>query len=328
MDDSTNTSADRLTHKLEWPPYGDFHAELHWRMDTNRVPDAFMVNGRKASAVDYKTYIDTEAAQMGDWLWPTYDAPSHRWRGHAIEHAKRLTLADLELMDELRGYLPKEVKCLDRGLKTTYKAMFLMEDESAKPTLEIYFPTLSGEVLAAVRAGVDRGLQGVVATTHLRFKEHFQRPRPYQVAYLLGKKFEYEFAKSAVTPSLISGHSLQGLVGRTQAFMDVKPELEGTPEGVESLQQYCVDIGDRRVMAGVHYPSDNLGSWFAGFRLCDHVFGERGQMAKDFMRKAIFDRSIVYHHIQHAAKQKGSPYGPLCARLKKEAHRPAKKTES
>src|SRR5258705_7615477 len=45
------------------------------------------------------------------------------------------------------------------------------------------------------------------------FKLHFQRPRPFQTAFLLAapddEMFRHDTAKSADTPSLISGHAVQ-----------------------------------------------------------------------------------------------------------------------
>jgi hypothetical protein len=71
---------------------------------------------------------------------------------------------------------------------------------------------------------------------------------------------------------MISGHCLEGcLAGAWLAWC-----LQFDSQGLDhldwrrvhkALQQWSVDIGDRRVMAQVHYPSDNIGSWWVGAQL-------------------------------------------------------------
>ena len=93
------------------------------------------------------------------------------------------------------------------------------------------------------------------------------------------------------------------------------------------MKQYMVDIGDRRVFAGVHYPSDNLASWFCALRLCDHFFSTAGQDAKTLMWEAISQHSAVYKAMASAiAKDANSPYAAPMKRLKEEADRPADPT--
>jgi membrane-associated phospholipid phosphatase len=297
--------------------------DQHFRvpMETRSMPDAFVWQGRAGTPTDFTTFVTTESRKMADWLWPIYDRQRGAWVGKAAAGAVALTAADLDLMASLRSFLPMEAKSLDRKLKQTHKAFFFAEDLSARETLELYMPPLPEKLLAAMKESVVKGLAATVGNVKFRFKDLFQRPRPYQVAYILNREFRYEYAQSAVTPSMISGHCIQGLVGRTSAFMALptRMELDLVPEAVESLQQYCVDIGDRRVFAGVHYPSDNISSWYLGLRLCDHVFGETGQIAKDFMWQAI-QRSNVYNGIVAVAP--ASPYAVLLQMLQKEAKRP------
>lgn len=123
---------------------------------------------------------------------------------------------------------------------------------------------------------------------------------------------------------MISGHAFQGLVVRRGGYIAKRLMLKSNLGAVERLQQYAVDVGDRRVFAGVHYPSDNLASWYCGLRLCDHLFSLAGQAAKDFMRVAILERSIVYKAMVEAvSKDKTSAFAGPLKMLRDEAARPA-----
>ena len=59
-----------------------------------------------------------------------------------------------------------------------------------------------------------------------------------------------------------------------------------------ALLQLAVDIGDRRVFAGIHYPSDAIASWIVVKTLADHVF--RNSEVKGLLLEAIKTRSEVY----------------------------------
>lgn len=69
---------------------------------------------------------------------------------------------------------------------------------------------------------------------------------------------------------------------------------------IEALEQFGVDIGDRRVFAGVHYPSDNLSSWILALRLGREVFADPRVWL--FLAEAIQKRSAVYQTLVSSGK--------------------------
>ena len=75
--------------------------------------------------------------------------------------------------------------------------------------------------------------------------------------------------------------------------------------------QYAVDFGDRRVFAGVHYPSDNLASWVAVLRLIPWVFSQNGGFLVDFIRTAIIEQSAVYRLMQDTFPRHDALSSPL-----------------
>jgi hypothetical protein len=64
------------------------------------------------------------------------------------------------------------------------------------------------------------------------------------------------------------------------------------------------------VFAGVHFPSDNLSSWFTALKLVPRVFdAQAAPDIKAFLWEAINSRSIVYRAIkEHVRSNNDSPY--------------------
>lgn len=318
---------------LNLPPYGYMHGGYLLSMQITPVPEAFRMGGRPATVADYDAYIDRQTAEMADFLWPRWNLQSCRWEGRSQAHAEELTHADLALMKPLRQKLDEEVivpgfRLLQDVQPTALRlgksqhGMFKLEDSSAKGTIDLYLKGVkenAPDLLDKMKASVDAGFARL-GQTNLRFKQEFQRPRPYQVAMIYGDSFDYEYGAVAVTPSLISGHCMQGLFVRSYATVVNQVSLAEHLGAIDALRQYCIEIGDRRVYAGVHYPSDNIASWFGALRLCDHCFDGFGQQVKEFIWKAI-QCSAVFAAIQNASNQGHSVYKPLLAALEAEAGR-------
>ena len=311
------------TNTKQFPAWGVMPLHHVRNLQGAGTPGRFRVSGRAGTPAEWDAYIEREVDLMASFLWPRYNPASGSWVGAAAQHMLALTEADMNLMDGLRRQLGVVALADGEWLGKTHLELFETEDSSARPTLATYLPHLAPGDRAAFEGAVEDWF-GIVAHAYLRFKAHFQRPRPYQAALLLNRPFEYRQANTAVTPAMISGHAFQGLVVRCGAYMDTRNRLGGHPGRIARLQQYGVDIGDRRVFAGVHYPTDNLSSWFCGLRLCDHLFGPDGQEAKHYMWTAISTRSMVYRSLVDAVtRDPASPLAEPMRRLQAEAARPA-----
>ncbi len=309
----------------ELPPYGYMHEAWMWDVRTRRVPVGFSKDGRPVTAREYAAYLDAETREIGDFLWPRYDRDARQWVGKAREWMHELTAADLDLMDELRPMLLKAPQLAGKDLDATHQAFFEQEDETraGEPlyaTLDAYVSKLPADSLTALKAAIKK-MSVDFGPAPLRYKEHFQRPRPYQVAYLYRRSFAYEFGRSAVTPSLVSGHCMQGLVRHAAGYLAHRLMIEKTPGALQGLQQHAADYGDRRVYAGVHYPSDNISSWYCSLRLCDHLYGDAGAPAKRFIRTAIETSKLYHRLLEHVAKNPKSVYKGAMDRLEAEARR-------
>jgi hypothetical protein len=95
---------------------------------------------------------------------------------------------------------------------------------------------------------------------------------------------------------LISGHALQGLTYLISAVLDAHPPLSG--HNLATAKALAVDIGDRRVFAGVHFPSDNLASWLVALKYSDEFWPGRGAVARSLVRDCVQNNSVVYKQLR------------------------------
>lgn len=298
---------------LPFVPYGFMNDEWNWDILTRRMPVGLQFKGRPATAEEWAQWLRDMAAELAEVLWPCFDAGTGTWQGTAAKAMLSLTTVDLSLMAKLAAHLSLPATLDGKPLDLTHLKAFEIEDEPRPSdpryaSLDAYLPKLVPEALEALKNAIKQHLVDL-GPAPLRLKELMQRPRAYQVALLLGlKDFRYQHARSAVSPSMISGHAMQGLMGRCAGFLRARRELERVPGAVGAAEQYAIDVGDRRVYAGVHYPSDNLGSWIVSLRLAGAMFGNAGVEAHAFMSRAI-SRSLVLKAMrEHVSLNKASPY--------------------
>lgn len=316
------TAMRRKLQISDLPPYGFINAD--WMKDARGVPppDA-RPGGPNASVEDYPTWFASLVDDLSDRLWPRYDRSTGTWEGKARDTAMDLTLLDMQLMRRLRDQLDtpinRKVGTIESG--PTHRHFFEEEDldlidRVAKPadflrpgaSFREYDTNLS--VNGAQAIYLDFAHEGWSATgdVDLQLKFELQRPRAWQVAFMAGlPDIQYQFAHTAVTPSMVSGHALQSTIAACHTYLD---KMQGGPADlIDAWAQFAVDVGDRRVFAGVHYPSDNLASWITALRLAPLAFGtERALRACDFLCHAIREKSQVYAAIAAAAGPKDSPY--------------------
>ncbi len=302
------------------PPYGQMIDDFQLVMRKEPVPAMFLVNGVPPDLKTWEAWRDALVDEIAKFLWPRY--LNNTWVGASAAGAVDLTLADLALMATLRGDMMKPLAARFPS-SVAHKQLFLVEDDTPPGDEFHNYDTAATEgLLNALPGPIRRGVFGVLSFT-LQMKREFQRPRAYQTAVLLGDAgFGYLLAKSGVTPSLVSGHCLQASVGACAAYVALRFDLEALPGTVGLLQQYLIDAGDRRVFAGVHYPSDNISSWFCALRICENLFGEHARDAKVFLWQAITTKSAVFAALKAAATVPGSPFAAPMAELLKEAARP------
>lgn len=276
----------------------------------------------------WDNFLEETMGIVNRTLWPKWDPTKGEWTSGGVTHKEMsfLTEADFEVLDRMplkhRGLdfkpdLPSiDPACPvhrkffeqedDRNSNEPVGFSYAMYDTSAPPEIKTNFAQWWSEGM--------RAKEGSPTSVSMQFKVLLQRPRAFQIA-LLQKRLNYvhEFAFTGFTPAMSSGHALQGLIG-TGGVMEqaLARNLPATLLSWRALRQFAVDIGDRRVMAGIHYPSDSLCSWIIALKLARGVF--RHQEVAVHLWTAITEQSVVHKAIVAS----GNPaYDPALTELQK-----------
>lgn len=285
------------------PPYGLMDDFLDTMREAELIPPEWEPQDRHR----YLEWRDVVETRIDESIWPRHVAGSTTWINNP--HVDALNDADFKLLAKLNGNLRKNITGL--GSAITHEEMFLAEDDAEHfgENFHNYDPDLPLHILNGLPALTFQGYRQKTRFLTFQLKHVFQRPRAYQVALLRGiRGFKHLHAISADTPSLISGHAIQGAIGVCHAFNVHRAAL--TPALTRAFRQLAVDIGDRRVFAGVHYPSDNLSSWLTAFMLLPRVFSAGDALViRDFLWDAISNQSDVFKAMLDYVPDSGmSPY--------------------
>jgi hypothetical protein len=230
-------------------------------------------------------------------LWPEWDQNSQAWSGSSASWMYSLTADELKLIDYLwKNTLQTKPMSPVLGPNCPAHIMFFRSEDISQwfSMYNFYDSTLPSGLIDTFGQVLETRKLGKYGTTHLQIKTLFQRPRAFQTAFLLkNPPLRPLQAISAGSPSFCSGHALQALmgIGAVMEFVLLNG-VKLSPASWSALRQFAVDIGDRRVMAAVHYPGDNLASWIIAMRLANHVFRTNG--VKIHLWQAISRQSVIY----------------------------------
>jgi hypothetical protein len=209
-----------------------------------------------------------------------------------------LTRDDFTLLAELQLTFDKMVTlpALGRTVGVRHADAFVTEDghDSARPFgpfeefrhYALVLPAVMTEQFG--RLFLD-GMRVKVGALSQELKARFHRPRPYQMAAMLPiADFNYALGYTATHSSLIGGHCLQGLLAGAHVDAVWRGEPLYSKSVQRAVEQYATDFGDRRVLAGVHYPSDTYITWLYCFRLLPYVMKpESVPFARAFLVNSI-----------------------------------------
>ena len=283
-----------------WAPYGFMNQGLEDEADHSSQPRAW-------HGPDFIPWVDGLVGRLAAFAWPQWTA--NGWDGAAGGNAEALTRADLAIMSRCAAQLVQPARHAGGRSNMWW---FNWEDDlpgnSWDRRFEACFPT------SQIDRDTFRMTLGEIAMNRyyggipFMLKRGLQRPRPYQMALALGTdRIAPQPSISAWSPSAISGHSFQALMGVLTTYLDFSALAPHRDE----LLRLAVDIGDRRVLAGIHYPSDNAMSWWVAFNCIEHVARDKAQEAE--MRKFI--REAVAGSRVWAAMEKSAAHKPLVDEL-------------
>jgi hypothetical protein len=300
------------------PPWGQAEDDVMFTMAGAVVPiDWTPEDGSEPTPHKWEEWLDQLTEGIASRLWPKL--VKGKWHGPPVGP---LLDADFQLLDDLRDYHGLPINGMYPG-QVLNSDLFAEEDDNSidfGTRYERYDPTLAARVLKDLPNMLAAGMADKVGTLDLQLKFFFQRPRAHQIALIQNReRFNYSWARTSNTPSLVSGHCLQASIAGCTAFVALQPEeWDGKKESIAVLKRFTVDIGDRRVFAGVHYPSDNLASWYVAFNLLPRVFRKAEAIAaKDFLWDAINTKSEVFRAIKAHSADESSPYRSMVEELRR-----------
>ncbi|MGJ5820218.1 phosphatase PAP2 family protein [Paludibaculum fermentans] len=287
-----------------FPPWGQQTVEdVAATQENLGVPPHWKINqnlGAGALRNTWNTFISKTLQEIGAVLWPPFSFQDLDWPPGTVQQRLQLTEADLLILLELQN---RPVQIIDELISSPvsgpvvskHRVHFEREDQSSLGRLHAeYDASLPPDLFAQIPLLIVEGLNNKSASTAKQLKRNFQRPRAYQMATLSGiHNYKYLHADTADSPSMVSGHSLAGTIAvGTVIDTWIKNKVRLSQGSWIALQQYAVDIGDRRVYAGVHYPGDNLASWITTMKLGKEVF--ESPQTLQHLYDAITKNSYVY----------------------------------
>jgi len=306
------------------PPWGALEEPVEQEIKFRPIPEAWRAIAGGTKEAEFKRWRKDLVHELAALVWPTYDYRHHCW---SAEPSKKLLEADFELLSKLHLCLDDPINGVAKpepGKDPVKHRQLFFEEDDVYILIGVKYERYDPAVPSNIRADLPRflisGFDRKLASLSLQLKKHFQRPRAFQVALLTGRTFSCLWAKLANTPSFVSGHCLQGSLAGVSAYLLFGRDLDLVSADV--LGQFTVDIGDRRVFAGVHYPSDNLGSWYTALKILPHVLDDsQVEPAREFLWDAISRKSIVFRHIaKHAHQHSDSVYLPAIRALENVAN--------
>jgi len=316
-----DTTLEDIESKLSFPPYGLINAENAAYLAKRPVPEGFRrdpTSPRPSGPDEWEAWLTELAKEMAEFLWPIYQG--NEWIGSAAAHAKELTKIDLAVLQTLQPAMDERIR---GAISPTdrHRVAWAQEDEGPpRSTLALYQAVWPAELEADLNRAIVTGGVDIARPASQGLKRLFQRPRPQLTALTLGLEggLAVQPSKSAITPSMISGHCIQGTMALAQVHYWLADAAKPRPGLLQLLDRFLIDTGDRRVFAGLHYPSDNVGSWFVSLRLCAHVYGDKAAQVRSALWKAIQKRSTVFAAMQ----ERGGLYKGLLGKLETAANPP------
>jgi len=91
-------------------------------------------------------------------------------------------------------------------------------------------------------------------------KDTIHKPRPIHTSKKYRINVHCYDMESAKSPSLPSGHAATAMLFGAVIYKSRKAFFQQNEEELRNLARLCLEVGFRRVVGGVHYPSDVMGS--------------------------------------------------------------------
>jgi hypothetical protein len=314
MDSKSQKNASPVA-PINIPPYGVINQDGATYLAGRPIPAGFRVKPSStlvSDAIEWEKWLETLANEMADFLWPIYE--NGAWKGKSSSNAEALTRADLQLMQTLTPKIDERI-IGNNSLTVLQRAAFKQEDDAPPgPSFAYYQPRMPAVLSEELGKVIMVGGANIARPASQALKRLFQRPRPQHMALLMGMEdLKVQASITAITPAMISGHCIQGTMALAHVIFSMGEALNTIAGSSDDIEKYLIDTGDRRVYAGLHYPSDNLGSWYVSLRMCDHLYGIKAPAVKAQLWKSI-QAGQVFKAV-HQKKSTEPIYGAILAQL-------------
>ena len=308
------------------PPYGlspDFYREPGEGF--GRIPADWPGANTPAGEKAFDQWRHERLEAIRDHLWPEW-VDGVGWQGGSAPKAYAMTVREIDVMT--REFSKTDI--LDRpptGAATghTHHQHFEFEDgrtrgdilnelrgrvrndPNYKPPIGVNFfyydPTLGESEQEEFLDAVKDSYENKTNKFYFWFKSRLMRPRPYQVALMMGQRdFTSKRAATAMHSAIVSGHATTGIIIRCGALERWLNKGSVPEDRLKAFKQYIMDVGDRRVFAGVHYPTDNISSWTLALTLIPKIFSNADGIGT-IVRSAIREHSGVYEVINRVYRK-------------------------
>jgi hypothetical protein len=257
-------------------------SELRWGLTMYKT-NKELLKSTTFGILSYKMISENEITKFMDRLYSIINILNIYSKTQYLEDLNLIHRFN-ELIDNKPNYYKSNEYLNKYGFPETHRDFFLLEDDSMF-WLESLIPWLNTKLSKNISPDKVSDILFSYNQFIYYTKDIFNRPRAYQIAKILNKNIMVLPAKSSLTASCPSGHAFQGYLFGTIIFLLYGDELSMSDDILNLVLNISRDVGNRRVIAGVHYFSDNIVSYYM-LRVLLEIEGVY-EKAKPFLDKLI-----------------------------------------
>ena len=297
------------------PPYGLFPEPVrNYGEGDGSIPEDWPGYGTSSGEQSFRKWRETQLRAISNNLWPEW-VDGKGWKGAAASFSRAMTEREIEIMitEFSKSDILKQIPKFSKNNFSHFDHFIFEDDRNRRPGKISEDFINSNDIISIgsnffhyndspVTESEKKNFLDILKASYKSktnrfyfwFKSRLMRPRPYQASLIFTKRdFSSLQANSAVHSAIVSGHAVSGIMIRCGALEKWLDSGNVSAQRVKAFSQYMVDVGDRRVFAGVHYPTDNISSWCLALSLIPHVFRHADEIGA-IVRQAIVDHSLVY----------------------------------
>lgn len=165
---------------------------------------------------------------------------------------------------------PNDIKLLSNSYPKTNYQFFKFEDFDTFNWL-VYHRYLSSKTDISISYESIKIQMTKYNKLILDLKRNINLLRPFQSAFIEKIDINTHISYAGQTPSMPSGHSVQGFLFGALIYYYHKDYFNQNYDDLELLIRVSYDTGYRRILAGVHYYIDMIGSYLVFNNIIKHM---------------------------------------------------------